>query len=48
MLNLTAHNPVGHRIDIIAGHITTNAVGLDKRRAAPHEGIGDGDSFEVV
>ena len=48
MLDFTAHNPVGHRIDVIASHIATNAVSLDERRAAPHEGIGNGNSFQVV
>jgi hypothetical protein len=48
VLDLAVHDPVGHRIDVVARHVAPDAVGFDERRTTAHEGIGNGDPFQVV
>lgn len=48
MLDLAVDDPPGHGVDVVAQHVAPDPVGLDQRRAAPHEGVGDVDPLEVV
>ena len=48
MLDFLANNPSRHRIDIEADHIATNAVGLDQRGSASHEGVSDNSARKVI
>jgi hypothetical protein len=48
MLHLLTHNPVGHRVNVIADDVTPDPIGLQKRGAAPHERIAYPEALEVV
>ena len=47
-LNFFPDNPRGHRIYVTTDHVTTEAVGLNQRRATTHEGIGNPETREIV
>ena len=47
-LELLADDPGGHRIDVESFDIASDAVRLDERRSAPHERVGDSQSWEIV
>lgn len=48
MLDFAVHDPVRHRVDVVADNVATDPVGLNEGRAATHEWVGDGDSLQVV
>jgi hypothetical protein len=41
VLDLLLDDPVGHGIDIISDNIAPDAIGLNQRDPASHEGVGD-------
>ena len=47
-LDCFADDPGGHRIDVEAFHVASDAVRLDERRSASHERVGDPKSREVI
>lgn len=48
VLDLFADHPRRHRIDVDAQHVTTDPVRFEQWSSAPHEGIRDRSSREVV
>jgi hypothetical protein len=48
ILYCLTHDPIGHGIDVEANDITSNPIGLNERRAASHEGIGNPDPLEIM
>ncbi|HEX4081077.1 MAG TPA: hypothetical protein VHX61_19615 [Rhizomicrobium sp.] len=48
MLDLLAHDPGGHGIEIEALDVAADAIGFEERYAAPHEGIGDDPSRKII
>lgn len=48
MLNLLAHDPVGHWVDIAPAYAAPDPVGFHQRCAAPHERVGDMPPRQMV
>ena len=48
MFDFPVDDPPGHGVDVIAQDVAAHPIGLNERGAAPHEGIGDGDTWKIV
>ncbi len=48
MFKLLTHDPIGHRVNIIASDIAADAIRFNKRCAASHKWIGYTDSVQIM
>jgi hypothetical protein len=48
VLDLLADDPIGHRVDVVAYGIASQAIRFDKRRPAAHERVRHTDAFQAV
>jgi hypothetical protein len=48
VFDLAVDDPPRHGVDVVAQHVAPHPISLDQRGSAPHEGVCDGDSLEVI